>query len=366
MSTAQVIKGAIINLTLTLRQGGALYPIQTGSTVTAAIVGPDGVTTLSSAVSLSAGTPGANWAAGVVVAPLDAALTGALPLGDALVKVAVTYGGATLPWLIPVTVVTLGGGQSALFSRDTVLAQLRADRLVLLGASLLPGVSALPDDFLWAKILAAEADASRQLRCFFRPTVIIPEDAPQAEADALAAAGAVFAQEPAYDYDPDFFRANRWGLIVTQQRPIISVQSIQFAYPAPTSQVLNVPADWLRLDKKYGHIRMVPAGSAFSAPLSAFLMQAFGGGSTIPNMIRVRYTAGLANAAQDFPDLIDLVKKMACLRIIEDAYLPQTGTISGDGLSQSLSVDCSKYQDAVDQKLSVLRDSIQGIRVFAL
>lgn len=224
-------------------------------------------------------------------------------------------------------------------------------------------VSNMSYDYLTSKLIAAEADASRQLRVYFSPTVIIPDDALQAEIDSLEAAGTRYAQEAAYDYDAHFFTGERWGYIVTQQKPIVSVQSIKFAYPSPTNQIFEIPASWIRLDKKYGHIRLVPATQSFSAPLSAFIMQALGGGRTVPFMIHVRYTAGLNNAAKDYPDLLDLVKKMATMRIMQDAFLPQSGSISSDGLSQSISVDLQKWHDGIEDKLDALRDEIHGPRV---
>lgn len=227
-------------------------------------------------------------------------------------------------------------------------------------------LSKLSDDELFAKLRAAEADASHQLRVFFAPTLVIPEGAPQSEIDALEAAGTRYVQEPAYDYDPEFFHGERWGFIVVNHRPLISVRSIRFAYPDPTQQVWEVPISWARTDRQYGHIRLVPAAQSFSAPLSAFVMQALGGGRTIPFMIQVRYTSGLANAARDFPELLDLVKKMAALRILQSAFLPQSGSISADGLSQSASVDVEKWHDGIVDKLGDLRDAIHGIRMMVV
>ena len=90
------------------------------------------------------------------------------------------------------------------------------------------------------------------------------------------------------------------------------------------------------------------------------------GGRVIPAMIRVRYVAGLKNVARDFPDLVDVVKKMAILRILQTAFLPQSGTISADGLSQSTSLDIQKWHDGVDDALDVLMQAIHGPRMTVL
>src|SRR5690606_418692 len=155
---------------------------------------------------------------------------------------------------------------------------LRRQQLALASKYVLPKNLQLSDNYLLSKLRAAEADASRQLRVYFQPTVIIPDDASQEEVDALESAEIAYAQEATYDYDAHFFTGERWGYIVTKEKPIISVQSIKFAYPSPTNQVFSIPDSWIRLDKKFGHIRLVPATQSFSAPLSAFIMQALGGG----------------------------------------------------------------------------------------
>jgi hypothetical protein len=249
-------------------------------------------------------------------------------------------------------------------TKATAVADFRAE--LALGAGSFIDVASYSDDSLYAKLLAAESDASHQLRVFFEPTLIIPDDAPQSEIDALEDAGTKYHQEAAYDYDPEFFRGDKWGYIVTKEKPIISVQSIKFAYPAPTAQIFQIPNEWVRLDRKYGHIRLVPASQSFAAPLSAFIMQALSGGRTVPFMIQIRYTAGLKNAARDYPELIDTIKKMATLRLLQSAFLPQSGSISADGLSQSSSVDLEKWHDGIQDKLADLRDQIHGIRMTVL
>lgn len=219
------------------------------------------------------------------------------------------------------------------------------------------------DDLLYAKLLAAEADAHRELRVYFEPTYILPDDAAQSELDALDSAETRYAQEAAYDYDRDFFAADRWGYIVTKAKPIISVESIRFSYPSPLGQIFTLPHEWIRLDKKYGHIRIIPTALSASVPMAAFIMQSISGGCTIPFMIQVRYTAGLKDAAADYPDLIDLIKKMATFRLLKTAYLPASGSISADGLSQSKSVDLSKWSDEIKKDTDTLRDAIHGIRM---
>lgn len=218
------------------------------------------------------------------------------------------------------------------------------------------------DDMIYSKLISAEAYASRYLRVLLEPTIIVPDDASSDEIDILEAEGSKYIQEAAYDYDPDFFQGEKWGYIVTKQKPIISVESMKFAYPAPSSQIFEIPSSWIRLDKKFGHVRLVPAAMSFSAPLSAFIMQALGGGRTVPFMIQLRYTAGIVDVYTKYPDIVTTIKRLAVLNLLKDAMVPQSGSISADGLSQSMSIDLDKYQESIDQTLNTIRDEIHGIR----
>lgn len=248
--------------------------------------------------------------------------------------------------------------------KAAIVQELRNDRLITAGQTYLPGVT-LSEDYIYSKLMAAEANISRILRVKFEPTEIIPSGYEQSEIDALPQ-GTVWEEEPPYDYDPEFFMNERWGYIVTRQRPVLAVSYIKFAYPAPTNAIYEIPNDWIRLDKKYGHIRLVPASQAFTIPLGAFLMQALGGGRGIPHMIRVRYTTGLGATIDEvikkWPDLISVIKRQAVLGIIKDQFLPSSGSISADGLSQSLSVDMEKYQDLIDNDLFGPKGSNGGLK----
>lgn len=259
--------------------------------------------------------------------------------------------------------------------KAAIVQELRSDRLVVVSQTYFPDVE-LSDDYIYKKLLAAEAQLSRILRVHFEPTEIIPSGYEQSEIDELPE-GTAWEEEPPYDYDPDFFMGERWGYIVTRQNPVLEVKYIKFSYPAPTNAIYEIPLSWVRLDKRYGHIRLVPASQAFTMPLGAFLMQALGGGRTIPHMIRVRYTTGLGRTAEEvaqkWPDLIDAIKKQAVVNLVKDAFLPSSGSISADGLDQSMSVDASHYQEQVDHMLfgpkgsnGGLQAAIHGIRSMVL
>lgn len=262
-------------------------------------------------------------------------------------------------------------GGSALFpSRLVAIAKMRRDRLVLLTQSVMPGL-VLSDDFLWDKLLAAEAEIAHTLRVPLTPTRFFPTTPSDAQIAALPA-GMPWAIDPAYDYNPTDWYGDKWGLILTRQKPIQSVVSMRFVYPSPAQTIVEVPADWIRYDGKYGQLQLVPTGTQYQTLLGGLFMSQLSGGRTLPFTINLEYIAGLANVQRDYPDLIDAVYKLASTKIVEDAFLPQSGSISADGLSQSMSVDVSKYHEAVDRVLhgsgsnGGLMAKIHGIRVMAM
>lgn len=232
------------------------------------------------------------------------------------------------------------------------------NRMIVAASEYFPDVE-LVDDYVYKKVLAAEASIRRQLRVAFEPTTYFPDTPTQAQIDALN--GKPWAIDPAYDFDPEFFQGERWGFIITRQKPIVSVASISFAYPSPQNTVFSVPNEWIRFDRKAGHIRLVPASQTFAAPLSAFLMQAIGGGRSIPFMIRVQYVAGLSDAVNEWPDLVDVIYKQAALSIIKDAFIPKSGSISADGLSQSKTLDVNEFQDSINETLFGPKGSNGGL-----
>lgn len=356
--TTTIIAGQPATLVVTVKQDGAAVAIDPSSVVKVRLYAMDGVTALSAEKTLTSASP-ANWQAGLVAAAFTNVETGALALGECMLVVT-----STLPTLVKRFRVLVESSslsapvKSALFVKDLIVDEMRGDRLLLAAQNALPSTT-VSDDYLWGKIQAAESEIAHTLRVPLVPTQFFANQPSQAEIDALA--GKPYAIDPAYDYGPEFFQGERWGFIVTRQKPINSVSRVRFVYPAPTQGVFDVPADWIRMDRKYGHIRFVPASSAFLAPMGAFLMQALGGGRTIPFAIEVTYVAGLENAARDWPELLDAIKKMAALKIVEDSLLPQSGSISADGLSQSMSVDMEKYRDTVDHIINGPKGSNGGL-----
>jgi hypothetical protein len=257
---------------------------------------------------------------------------------------------------------------SALFVKDFIITEMRQNQLLLLAENYFPNIT-LTDDFIWEQIRSAEFETSKDLRVRFSPTQFFPLDPTAAQISALTP-GMPYSVDAPYDYDQDFFWGDKWGFIVTRQKPIIAIQSIVFAYPAPTTGFFTIPGDWLRIDQKFGHIRMIPASNAGFAPLNAFVLQALSGSRSIPFAIQITYTAGLTNPRQDYPEILNVVKQRAALNILQFGFLPQSGSISADGLSESMSFDLAKYKEGINERLygpkganGGLMTAIHGVRL---
>jgi hypothetical protein len=358
----------VISTLLAVVTDGAAVAVDPALAVQVQFYTADGLTQLTSPRVVTANeTPAANWALGLV---------------------GILYQPQELAVMVPPSVMAVLTGQpfdvkrflvdvvapniierSLLFIRDIAVAEMRTERLVMLARTYFPGL-VLTDDYIWQKILVAENETGRDLRVPLVPTQFFALD-PTPEQIAALPAGMPWAIDPPQDYDPDFFQGERWGFMVLRNKPVIDVQLVQFIYPSPTIGFYNFPLDWLRIDKKYAQVRFVPASSAFTAPLNAFLMQALGGGRTIPFAFNVMYTAGID--ATDYPQLLDVILRRAALKILEDFFLPQSGSISADGLSQSLSFAMDGYRDMIDVTLygpkgmnGGLMTAIHGVRMASL
>lgn len=236
-------------------------------------------------------------------------------------------------------------GNGIFKNRAIAIVTLRRDRLTLMANSLMPDVN-VSDDYLWEKLRAAESYVSGLLRVPLVPTRYFPIQ-PTAD-ELLALNGGAWEIDSGYDYEASMFERDKWGYLVTRHRPVLSVEYLRFAYPTQQQGFFDIPQSWIRVDSRPGHIRIVPNGSASFLGTAGFTMASMVDRRTVPEMVQVSYTAGLKNAAQDFPELVDVIKKKAVLGVITDAYIPQSGSISADGLSQSMSVDVGKYSDSID------------------
>lgn len=269
---------------------------------------------------------------------------------------------------------------TALFpDQDEAVQDLMAQ--LALGAGQYINLKALTASMVWDKLVAAETEAERLLKTFFDTVQVIPDTALEPEIQALEDAKTRYITIGAFDYDPAMFEGERWGLMRLPYKPVQQINSVTIAFPAPFLMNYVVPFEWIRIDRKYGDMQLVPTTSAQVTPVGAFALVAMAGSVTYPQAVQVRYSCGLSNAngqvatsfAQEWDDLVDVVKRMAIGKIMKMAYLPTSSSISADGLSQSNSFDPKKWQDQIDEDLfgpkgsnSGLFTSIHGINSQAL
>jgi len=238
------------------------------------------------------------------------------------------------------------------------LAELRGGKLALLPATYFNG-TVLSDPYLWNQILAAEQEVSRRLSVPLDATQIFSVGGPTVE-ELVALGDSPYLVEPGYD-GGGFQGLWQWDTLQLNTRPLISVQEVKFVYPGLNETVYVVPPEWIYPNFKSAILQFTAAPTAGGLSGAIVAMNVFTAGRTVPQMIRVKYTAGLTPQHPAFQDVRNLVLRMAVLRILLDAFIPQSGSISVDGLSQSMSMDTGKYQEAIDADLQNLRERINGL-----
>ncbi|EPT1451921.1 hypothetical protein ACVOZ6_003509 [Escherichia coli] len=288
---------------------------------------------------------GADWAKGVVVAVIDTTVNKHLYEGrkEAVLIIRWKNNGQQLARLRILDQMELE--MSQLFIRDLVVPEMRQEQLLVAASGAMREVQ-LTDDYIWNKLRAAESEIAHKLRILLTPHQVFPKQPTPEEIAALD--GMPYMVETPYDYMPNLYDRDKWGYFITRQRPIIDVQRLRYQMPSQGNQYFDIPLDWLRLDKKYGHVRVLPTTNASLVTASVLGFTALTWQSIIPNMMNVTYTAGIEDAEANYPELIDAIKKMAVVKILTDLFLPQSGSISADGLSESMSTDVTKYQEQID------------------
>lgn len=340
----------------TVMADGVLIAIDPGATVNIQFSTIDGITPLTEQRQVANSEGGANWTKGIVGIELQPGESANLVSPESMLIIS----GPNFVKRFRVTVDNPNVAvTSALFTKDFVITELRQSQLLLLAQNYFSGVT-LTDDFIWDQLRAAESQTSKDLRVRFQPTQFFPL-LPTAAQIAALPCGQPYDVDAAYDYDPDFFWGDRWGFIQLRHKPLIAIQSMVFAYPAPTTGFFTIPPDWLRTDLKYAQLRLIPASNANIQPLNAFILQALGGSRSIPFAIEITYTAGLSNPKRDYPELLNLVKRRAMLNVLNFGFLPQSGSISADGLSESTGFDIRKFDEGINESLYGPKGSNGGL-----
>lgn len=353
-----LIAGKPANFTVEVLADGEPIPV-TGS-VQATILKMDGRTELVEPFDVP---EAGDWTAGLVQVELTTAQADKLSPGEAMLALIGDFGIRRYRLAIETL---MSPTRTSLFIKDIIVGDIRREQLMAAAAGVLQDVK-ISDDYIWNKIRAAESEIAHRLRVPLVPTRFFPVKPTQEQIDALD--GMAWADEVGYDYTPDMFERSKWGFIVTRQRPVISVERLRFSMPSADGSYFDIPQNWIRIDARYGHLRILPTTNASLITGSVLGMTALTWNSVIPAMIQLEYTAGLTNVEDTYPELLDAIKKQAVCKIVSEAFLPQSGSISADGLSQSLSVDVSKYQETIDHIIDGpdgsnggLQSKINGIR----
>lgn len=357
-----IIAGSAATFSVEVLEDGT--PLAVSGTLNASVYSMDGKQELIASSALASSTVGADWESGLVVVAFTADQTSALEPGDVMLVLSGDLGIKRFRLIVETL---FAPTRTSLFIKDIVVSEIRRDRLMAAAAGVLQDVK-VSDDYLWDKVRVAEAEVSHTLRVPLVPTRYFPMPPTDAQVEALD--GMAWDIDTPYDYDPGMFRGDRWGYFITRHAPIISVQGLRLAYPVAGSGFMDIPMDWLQVDHRNGHVRLVPSSPAVFMSMSVVVLGGIMAAQNIPNMLHLEYTAGLTDVSTKFPELLDAIKKLAVLKIVGDAYLPQSGSISADGLSQSLSVDIDKYHGSIDEILNGPKGSngglmtkIHGIRV---
>ena len=232
-----------------------------------------------------------------------------------------------------------------------------ADGLGRLRASLATVSSAirpqdLPDAVAWQRLMAAVAEVQGALGVPLRPTLVLPEG-------EAVPPGVPVIREPGYDAPPDFFSPVRFGALQLRVRPVITVESIELVPPG-AGQRMRIPTGWVRLDRKYGLLHLVPDGTTVALTFGALGTVSALAGYQVPAAIRVRYRAGIDVLHPDYAAVLDAVVMSATLRVLRGAVTPTSSSVSADGLSQSSSIDVDRLSADLDDQIAALRLKLLG------
>jgi len=152
--------------------------------------------------------------------------------------------------------------------------------------------------------------------------------------------------EPAYDYNTHLWENERWALIQLSRGPIRSIQQVTFTWPG-AFKVWQVPADWVRPDRRYAVIQIAPtSGPAVLMSFTSYILGVLSGGRGLPQALIIDYTVGFTPdlLAARHQDLLQAVRWFAALNlfgvlsVVASPLGATSSSLSLDGLSRSRSL----------------------------
>jgi hypothetical protein len=169
-----------------------------------------------------------------------------------------------------------------------------------------------------------------------------------------------------------------WGYMSLNRIPVISIDQMRVVYQRGIDQngqvdletVLDIPANWIRLDPDTGIIRLIP-NNKFPARLQvdsggAFFPELFRRHSMVPNMWVVNYTWGFKEGCIPvvLNQAIGMYASMLYMLEIADIFPAGAGvanvSIGLDGLSQSLGTTASAENTTLSAKIKHLETFLFG------
>lgn len=170
-------------------------------------------------------------------------------------------------------------------------------------------------------------------------------------------------EEPAYDYEPNAWKGDRWAEFRLSFRPVREINRLVLTAPGAI-KVHDVPLNWIALDKRYGILQIRPAeGPAVLLTFTGSLLGLYAAGRALPQSIYVDYVTGYTPAllAAHHRDLLRGIRLKALLSTMQSvaglaapAGGAQSNSLSLDGLSRSKSFGgkWGPYSGAIEMALS--------------
>lgn len=255
------------------------------------------------------------------------------------------------------------GNKSLLFLRSDILGRIKSQQLSIMNNNGLIKLNNYSDDYIWQCINMAEASLERSLGVYLTPMLIVPDSATQDDITSLNNARVRYKIDPGHDYDSNKFITN-WNFINLRNRPIINIEKVDIQFPYPGVGTYQVPDTWVKVDKRGGTIQLVPGPLGVPGFLPQAISPYIIGFRDYPLSIKIRYLAGLINALRDYPEILEIITRMTIYTIISGSYTPVGGSISIDGMSQSLNyAPLLEYQATTDRMITTLRSNLLGIQM---
>jgi hypothetical protein len=183
----------------------------------------------------------------------------------------------------------------------------------------------------------------------------------------------------------DYYREDyaQFNIAQLDNYPVITLDEWRVQYPSGQT-VIVYPAEWIRLDKVHGIVRIVPTAGTLSEIIigqgGSFLPAVFNGMSHLPDLFQFDYTCGFTNLPTNLKDLIGMVASFGPLNIFGDLIVGAgiaSTSLSIDGLSQSINSTSSatnsgygarilQYEKRIKEQIPIVRRYWKGIRMVSI